>query len=421
MSLAGRLDAAPFAAPRHHRSVRSQSAFEDFVPADDAAAVFFEESLGPADHVALQPFFSRVLPVGLEMVVADALLAFRAFFPLRLRALVASDVDVLRGEEFYYLREHILDEGERAVVAGAEHVVRDAPHFPYLIGAARAAQFGVGRKGRLHVAGEVDFGDDGDVASGRVVHDAADVLLRVETAVGYAVVASRVVSDDRFGALRADFGEARVFLDFYAPALVVGDVPVETVDVVQGQHVDEAAHRIGGHEVARHVEVRPAVGEARRIVHLGGGDDHALCRTHGQRLAEGLDGVEETRGGCSVEPDNFAVHADVVGFGVLVLERTGELDTFALHGHVRQRHLQPRGLVDVVGEELRVAFQLLVARGVGNEGLFVEFKIPRLCSLHLFGKRNHVEVRILGMNANQVSGEPSRDESDNADGLSHSV
>ena len=45
MFLFGRFDASVYAAPAHHRGVRSQSAFQDFVPADDMASFAFDEFL----------------------------------------------------------------------------------------------------------------------------------------------------------------------------------------------------------------------------------------------------------------------------------------------------------------------------------------------------------------------------------------
>ena len=112
---------------------------------------------------------------------------------------------------------------------------------------------------------------------------------------GLAVILARVVSYDRLGAVCAHGGEFRVFLDFDAPALVVGQVPVEAIDVVQSEHVDEALHGVEGHEMARHVKVRTAIGEARRIGNLAGRYFYALSSRlqHGQSLAQCLHAVEQ--------------------------------------------------------------------------------------------------------------------------------
>ena len=152
---------------------------------------------------------------------------------------------------------------------------------------------------------QVDFGNDGDETLAGVLHDFARLLLRVEALMGLAVILARVVSYDRLGAVCAHGGEFRVFLDFDAPALVVGQVPVEAVDVVQREHVDEALHGVEGHEMARHVEVRTAIGEARRICHLAGRHFYALGGRlqHGQSLAQRLHAVEQPGVACALDAD----------------------------------------------------------------------------------------------------------------------
>ena len=70
-----------------------------------------------------------------------------------------------------------------------------------------------------------------------VADDLADLLLRVELAVGFAVVNALfvlvVASDERFRTPGPDLGEQRIFFDLDPPALIVGQMPVEFVDLVQ--------------------------------------------------------------------------------------------------------------------------------------------------------------------------------------------
>ena len=119
-----------------------------------------------------------------------------------------------------------------------------------------AAQFRVGGDGGLAVAGHVDFGDDGDVPLGRVGDDLAEVVLGVVAAVRQAVEHAVHAGDreDGFAPPRADLGEPRVALDLDPPALVVGEVQVQDVELVRGQQVDEAQHVVLGHEVPGDVE-----------------------------------------------------------------------------------------------------------------------------------------------------------------------
>ena len=97
----------------------------------------------------------------------------------------------------------------------------------------------------------------------RVGHHLLYLLLRVESAVGSAVVfASAVGSHLAALAPRADLGELRVLLDLDAPALVVGEVPVEAVHLVAGQQVDVLLREFDRPEVPAGIEVHAAPFEA---------------------------------------------------------------------------------------------------------------------------------------------------------------
>src|SRR3954453_17828796 len=85
-------------APRHHDGVRSETAVEDFIPANEASAVRREKRVHLFDEPALELVLGavRVPSVG-RIVWSDAELAklclcARAGFPLRLRGLVAANV-----------------------------------------------------------------------------------------------------------------------------------------------------------------------------------------------------------------------------------------------------------------------------------------------------------------------------------------
>lgn len=107
----------------------------------------------------------------------------------------------------------------------------------YGIGTSRAAEPRIGGQRRQPVPGHLDFGNHLDMALCGVADDLADLLLRVEPAVGLAVVNALfvlvVASDERFRTPGPDLGEQRIFFDLDPPALIVGQMPVEFVDLVQ--------------------------------------------------------------------------------------------------------------------------------------------------------------------------------------------
>ena len=170
---------------------------------------------------------------------------------------------------------------------------------------------------------------------------------------------------------------------------------METVDVVQGQHVDEAAYGVDADEVARNVEVRAAIGKAGLVADFRAGHHHALHRTHGQGLAEGLNAVEEARRRRAVNQHNLAVDADAVCLRIALLQCRRQADAVALHGDGGKRQFEPRSLLDELGQVLRVAFQRFVALRITDKGFLAQFETPGLRGPDLLGQGHDMEIGIL--------------------------
>ena len=192
-------------------------------------------------------------------------LAVRTRFPAAFGTLVAADVDQFRGKEVEHFRKHLLDEFECRLLAGAVNVVADSPVGPYGVGTSRASEPRIGGQRRQSVSGHFDLGNHFDMTLGGVAHDFADVVLRVEAAVRLAVVHAFpvfvVASDEGFAAFGADLRQPGIFPDLDAPSLVVGQMPVEFIDLVQGEDVDVGLDVLHREEVAAYVEHGSAVGE----------------------------------------------------------------------------------------------------------------------------------------------------------------
>src|SRR5207249_3429423 len=107
--------------------------------------------------------------------------------------------------------------------------------------------------------------------------DLADIVLRMEATVRLAVEAPRgrvlvLSADERLTAPRAHLGETRVLLDLEAPPLVVGQVPVEAVELMERREIDVLLHELLRHEVTGHVEVDAAPREPGRVLDRNRGD-----------------------------------------------------------------------------------------------------------------------------------------------------
>ena len=294
------LDAARAAAPRHDDGVRRRLSFEYLVPADDAPAAFGQVFPDAVGHVPLQVVFGRIAVLVPEPQLADTRLAAGALLPAHLRALVAADMDQLRREQADHLVQHVLQEFEGLLLPGAQHVVGHAPTAPHLVRAARTTQLGVGGQRRKHMARQVYLGDHRNGAVGRIRHDVADLVLRIITAVGRIVVVVPLLADHGFLADAAHGRQLRVLFDFDAPPLVVGQVPVEAVELVDRHHVEVAFHLFDRKEMARHVEVHAPVSETRGILDahtrqhpLLAGRRLRPVNRRGQHLPQALHGVEK--------------------------------------------------------------------------------------------------------------------------------
>src|SRR5688572_18911898 len=129
----------------------------------------------------------------------------------------------------------------------------------------------------------VDLGDNRDTAIGRVTYDAAHRVLRVVPAVNARQAGGRIdvgcCRTARRHAPGAYRGEPRVLADLEAPGLVVGQVPVQHVELVQRHPVDEALDELRRLVVTRRVQHKPAPGEAWRVV-----DAHGRHRGATRRL-----------------------------------------------------------------------------------------------------------------------------------------
>src|SRR5690606_25604918 len=117
-----------------------------------------------------------------------------------------------------------------------------------------ATELRVGGQGRLRVAGHVDLRHDRHAAPLGVAHDRG-VLAPAEPA---------TLAPVDLGSA-ADGGQFRPLADRDPPALVVGQVQVQIVDLVPGDPVDVPLDGVGVEEVPGDVQHRAAVGVARVV------------------------------------------------------------------------------------------------------------------------------------------------------------
>ena len=383
MALTGGFDTSLDATPRHDDGTFGEAALERLVPADEVASACQQEFLYLVVDPRLQLVLGSVLAVVVKAELPDFCLAPDAVLPAVLGALVASDVDELRGENVAELTEDGLDERHRLGVAGAEHLAADAPFGLDGVGAARATQVGEDVQGTLHVSREVDFGNDIDVSFGGIADYLTAFVLGVVASVGLAVVDAGIGADDRLLANAALQGKLGQGFHLETPALVLGEVPVELVAAVQGHDVEHLLDGFDGEEVTGTVEQDAAIGEAGLVLDDAEGEQHGIGAHQRQALAQRLCSAEDADGLASGEGDGMGADGELVGFQLLLGERgfrrIGFLSFFLLvcleanlqtdGGFLvlrRQQQTDARCLLDPLLEELCRACHLGIGGIVGN-------------------------------------------------------
>ena len=91
-------DTAFLTSPRHYRGRGSQTSLEDLVPSDHLLAVLVYDLLHALYEIALQFLLGGMFLVAFQAFLTDTGLTKRAFLPARLRALIASDMEILARE-----------------------------------------------------------------------------------------------------------------------------------------------------------------------------------------------------------------------------------------------------------------------------------------------------------------------------------
>ncbi len=158
-------------------------------------------------------------------------------------------MDVFRRENVHKFGEHVLKEGEHSFLARAKDLIGDSPSGPDFVRASGTAEFRVTGESAHHVTWKVNLRNDNDAESGGIGDDVLHLLLSVVATVADAVVAAPVLLDDGPVPERSHLGEFRVLFDFSTPSLIIGQMPVEAVELVHGHDIKVLLDLLDGEEM----------------------------------------------------------------------------------------------------------------------------------------------------------------------------
>ena len=176
-------------------------------------------------------------------------------------------MEISAGEELNHLAEHVKDKFQRIIVSGAENIVIDALLRTDLEGLALAGELGIGGEHGERVAGHIELGNYFNIVVVGICDYFADLILCEISGIFLGEV---VLAEIRAAAAGADCNELGVAVNFNAPALVVGQMPVHGVHLDERGGVDELFDVLDRRHVARTVEHECAVFKCGRVL-----DSHA--------------------------------------------------------------------------------------------------------------------------------------------------
>ncbi len=143
------------------------------------------------------------------------------------------------------------------------------------------------------MSGQFDLRNYGDITTFCIFDNFFNIFLSVKSTMNRAVFVF---------APGTNLGQFRIFLDFNAPSLVFGEMPVQTVHFVISQQIDIAFYKIFGHEMTTAVQQHPPPTESRFIDDVNSRDRPVNISFdffsgfdfQWQKLANGLNTVEQS-------------------------------------------------------------------------------------------------------------------------------
>ena len=299
MSRTGGCNTALGTSPRHHRSVRSQSALQNLVPAQQTASLTVKKHLNTMHQIALQSvnIFQSFLPHPSPTA--------RTCRPTRFVRFITSNMDIFRGKKFNDFRKHILQKFEGFFIANTQVLID--------IRLAAAGKLRIGCQHLLAMPGHLNLGNHGDMQGASVFNHLADLLLHIITAFGrriipmtvtpVAVIPLRITG---IGPPSRKIRQLGIFLDLDTPASTVGQMPMKPVELVAGQQIELPFDKLLIPEMTRYVEHEAPVSETRSVFDRNGGNTlpRMLCQ-----LRQRLQTVKQT--GCIRSRNRHAVADDI--------------------------------------------------------------------------------------------------------------
>ena len=192
----------------------------------------------------------------------------------------------------------------------------------HAVGPRGAHQLRVGHRNRRRVAGHIDFRHHANAAVRRVAHHLFHLRLSIKQPVAGLLLQFRIPRGSE------------------APALIVGQMPVENVQFSRRHAVNLAFNSLQRYEVASGIQQQPAPREARRIINRDVRNCRVFCAVLHQ-LEQRFHPAHRAKPGIRLEGNALGGHLQLVAF---ITVRTRNRRHFFGHHHVNCRRGNRRHL-----------------------------------------------------------------------------
>ena len=116
------------------------------------------------------------------------------------------------------------------------------------------------------MARQVDLGDDLNESIACIIYEIAQFLLCVHATVRDVVASPARITTDQRAIARSAYGcKSGILFDLHPPALIIGEMQMQSVHLHQCHPIDHAANEIRREVMTRHIQHEAPVWESRSI------------------------------------------------------------------------------------------------------------------------------------------------------------
>ena len=278
-------------------------------------------------------------------------------------------MNIRRWEDIHNFIDDVFGKLQCLLITATQDFIKDTKLGSCFIRTTRTTQLRIGSQSRQHVPRHINFRYHRNKTVGSILYNFLGFFLRIIAAYRNAVVFVGSRSRNCFLPMRTNLCQFRVFLDLDTPTLVFRQVPMEIIDIVHSQHINDFLQIIYREKVASDIYHKPAVSETRIILNRScRNSSQRLSVCYRKRLVNCLDTIENSSfsrpfHGNSVSRNLQFVSVFLRRNRCINLQCDRIFPTLCSHLHVCPRHFP-----DIRSQKMSRPLQLFIAFGITDHG-----------------------------------------------------